>query len=534
MRRRTSELESVNLCLKAENEAHRQTEQALRVSEELFSRAFRASPFPMSILTLDDDLYVDVNEHFLKMTGYSREEVIGQTPKQIALWADTQEHEKLLQTMSAIGSVKNFECKLRTKSGVVRETLLSLEHFSIGNKPHVLAIAQDISEHRHLENQLRHAQKMEAVGKLAAGIAHDFNNVLTIIQGYSSLTLSDLSIPSEIRNSLTEILNASKRAATLTQQLLAFSRKQMLQPKPLDLQHLIEQLTSMLDRLIGDDVHLTIRSRGLLPCVIADAASVEQIVMNLVLNARDAMPRGGDLVVETSTLEVYESYAKQNPEALIGTFVSLSVIDSGCGMPPEVLSRVFEPFYTTKEFGKGRGMGLAMVYGIVKQHNGWIEVTSVPNQGSTFTIFLPAGAEEVTESDAQNATLRQAVGAGERILAVEDEKGILDLARNVLRDAGFKVYTAANAIQALDLWKNHNSDFDLLLTDVVMPGGLSVKELAEKLRADKKDLKVIFTSGYSINVLGVGMRLIDGLSYLQKPYRADTLIRAVRRCLDTP
>jgi two-component system, cell cycle sensor histidine kinase and response regulator CckA len=488
----------------------------------------------MSILTLDEDLYVDVNEHFLKMTGYSREEVIGQTPKQIALWADTQEHEKLLQTMSAIGSVKNFECKLRTKSGVVRETLLSLEHFSIGNKPHVLAIAQDISEHRHLENQLRHAQKMEAVGKLAAGIAHDFNNVLTIIQGYSSLTLSDLSIPSEIRNSLTEILNASKRAATLTQQLLAFSRKQMLQPKPLDLQHLIEQLTSMLDRLIGDDVHLTIRSRGLLPCVIADAASVEQIVMNLVLNARDAMPRGGDLVVETSTLEVDESYAKQNPEALIGTFVSLSVIDSGCGMPPEVLSRVFEPFYTTKEFGKGRGMGLAMVYGIVKQHNGWIEVTSVPNQGSTFTIFLPAGAEEVTESDAQNATLRQAVGAGERILAVEDEKGILDLARNVLRDAGFKVYTAANAIQALDLWKNHNSDFDLLLTDVVMPGGLSGKELAEKLRADKKDLKVIFTSGYSINVLGVGMRLIDGLSYLQKPYRADTLIRAVRRCLDTP
>jgi two-component system, cell cycle sensor histidine kinase and response regulator CckA len=534
VRRRTSELESVNLCLKAENEAHRQTEQALRVSEELFSRAFRASPFPMSILTLDEDLYVDVNEHFLKMTGYSREEVIGQTPKQIALWADTQEHEKLLQTMSAIGSVKNFECKLRTKSGVVRETLLSLEHFSIGNKPHVLAIAQDISEHRHLENQLRHAQKMEAVGKLAAGIAHDFNNVLTIIQGYSSLTLSDLSIPSEIRNSLTEILNASKRAATLTQQLLAFSRKQMLQPKPLDLQHLIEQLTSMLDRLIGDDVHLTIRSRGLLPCVIADAASVEQIVMNLVLNARDAMPRGGDLVVETSTLEVDESYAKQNPEALIGTFVSLSVIDSGCGMPPEVLSRVFEPFYTTKEFGKGRGMGLAMVYGIVKQHNGWIEVTSVPNQGSTFTIFLPAGAEEVTESDAQNATLRQAVGAGERILAVEDEKGILDLARNVLRDAGFKVYTAANAIQALDLWKNHNSDFDLLLTDVVMPGGLSGKELAEKLRADKKDLKVIFTSGYSINVLGVGMRLIDGLSYLQKPYRADTLIRAVRRCLDTP
>ena len=179
-------------------------------------------------------------------------------------------------------------------------------------------------------------------------------------------------------------------------------------------------------------------------------------------------------------------------------------------------------------------MGLAIVYGIVKQHNGWIEVTSVPNQGSTFTIFLPAGAEEVTESDAQNATLRQAVGAGERILAVEDEKGILDLARNVLRDAGFKVYTAANAIQALDLWKNHNSDSDLLLTDVVMPGGLSGKELAEKLRADKKDLKVIFTSGYSINVLGVGMRLIDGLSYLQKPYRAYTLIRAVRRCLDTP
>lgn len=533
VRTRTAELEAANRSLESEVEERKRTEEALRGSEELFSRAFRASPIPMAVLTLEEDRYVDVNHRFLDMTGFSREEVIGHTPLELRLWIDLQARERMLRLLQSAESVTNFECKLRTKALDIRETLVSLVLFSLKSRPHVLAITQDISERIHLENQLRHAQKMEAVGKLAAGVAHDFNNILTVIQGYTSLGLNTKELDSEIKDSFLEILSAAERAATLTQQLLAFSRKQLMQLRALDLNLLIENLASMLDRLIGDDIQLRIKSHPLLPPVVADSGSIEQVVMNLVLNARDAMLKGGQLLIETVPFDVDDSYTNQNPEATIGRFVCLSIADSGCGMDNTVLSRVFEPFFTTKEFGKGTGMGLAMVYGIVKQHEGWIEVSSKLNHGSTFRIFLPAGDSGSVESAVPSTRSESALSSGERILVVEDEKGILELARRVLHRNGYQIHTAPDGVQALQVWSSLKGEFDLLLTDVVMPGGVSGKELAERLQAEKSDLKVVFTSGYSVNVLGTDVDLVEGLNFLQKPYRAEVLAQTVRNRLDS-
>lgn len=530
---RTNELQDSNESLKREVEERSQVEEALRVSEELFSRAFRSSPIPMAIVTLDEDRYVDVNDQFLDMSGFFRDEVIGRTSTELQLWVDPEARARLFEALQNDKSVSNFECKLRTKSFEIRETLVSLELFSLRDKPHLLTITQDISDRLRLENQLRHAQKMEAVGKLAAGVAHDFNNILTIIQGYASLALNSELPDSETRSSFTEILSAAERAATLTLQLLAFSRKQMIQPKALDLNKLIEQLTSMLNHVIGEDVQLIIKCTSNVPPIIADSGNVEQVVMNLVLNARDAMPKGGTLIIGTEVIDVDGSYAKRNPEAMLGRFVCLSVTDSGCGMDSAVQSRVFEPFFTTKEFGKGTGMGLAMVYGIVKQHEGWIDVTSKLNEGSTFRIFLPALEGDLVESDAPRPSSATPPSAGERILIVEDEKGILDLARRVLLRSGYQVHGAPDAAHALQIWSSFEGNFDLLLTDVVMPGGMSGKDLAEKLRCEKPRLKVIFTSGYGVNVLGSEFELVDGLNYLQKPYRADLLIQTVQNCLDS-
>jgi signal transduction histidine kinase len=391
--------------------------------------------------------------------------------------------------------------------------------------------AEDITERLSLEEQFRQAQKMESVGQLAAGVAHDFNNVLTVIQGHSGLLLTRQTLSTAMTASIQAISFAAERGAGLTRQLLMFSRKQVMQPRPIHLKEVVDNLSKMLQRLLGETISLECKSPATLPPIKGDTGMVEQILMNLAVNARDAMPRGGRLIIGTDPVRISDEYALRNSQARPGDFVCLQVADTGTGMDAATMKRIFEPFFTTKEAGKGTGLGLATVYGIVKQHSGWIEVASQPGEGTTFKIFFPADTrppEERTDVLQSAAHLR---GNGETILVVEDEPVLRDLAQLILQDCGYTVVPASSGVEALTVWQKHQGSIDLLLTDVVMPDGLSGRDLAESLLGYKPGLKVLFTSGYNIDELNKDFGASGKSSFLQKPYSRSTLAKAVRDCL---
>ncbi len=391
----------------------------------------------------------------------------------------------------------------------------------------------DITERHQLESQLRHSQKLESVGRLAAGIAHDFNNVLTVIQGNTGLLRSDAAITPAMSECVQQIARAAERGSKLTSQLLAFSRRNVMQLRQLDLNEVLTGLSSLLHRTLGEDITYQFSYASDLPPIFADVGLLEQVIMNLAVNARDAMPRGGQLVVSTSMATIDETYVERHPaEARPGRFVCLSIADTGSGMDNLTLSRIFEPFFTTKEFGKGTGLGLATVYGIVKQHQGWIEVQSRPSQGSTFRIYLPPDDEAAARKRAPIPESQVPHGT-ETILVVEDEPPVRWIVKEVLGKYGYKVLEAGNGVEALALWHQRHGEIALLLTDIVMPVGLTGQELAEKFTAQKPGLKVIYISGYSLQVAGKGFALLDGLNFLQKPFDGAKLALAVRHCLDS-
>ncbi len=385
---------------------------------------------------------------------------------------------------------------------------------------------------RQSEAQLRQAQKIEAVGKLAGGVAHDFNNLLTVITGRTELLLSRLRRDHPDRHDLELIEKTAERAAALTQQLLAFSRKQILQPKVLDLNQVVEGLGAMLRRTIGEDIDLRIVPGPDLGRVKADPGQIEQVILNLCVNARDAMPRGGRLTLETANGELDAAFVRRHPGARPGRCVTLAVRDTGCGMDAETLAHVFEPFFTTKERGKGTGLGLSTVYGIVRQHEGYVAVESAPGRGSTFTIHLPRSdhAVEGLEPAAPPAWPR---GGSETILLVEDERDVRDLAREIIEMAGYTVLAANGPGAGLEICERHRGDIDLLLTDVVMPG-MSGPELAHRLVAARPRLKVLYMSGYTDDAIVKHGVLDFGTRFLQKPFTAESLARAVRDVLDAP
>jgi nitrogen-specific signal transduction histidine kinase/CheY-like chemotaxis protein len=394
----------------------------------------------------------------------------------------------------------------------------------------LLSLFRDVTAQRRLEEQLRQSQKMEAIGQLAGGVAHDFNNILTVIHGHASLLQAN-NLDAMAARSAQQIGLAAERAASLTRQLLTFSRRQLIQPKRLDMNKIIGNMSDMLGRMLGEDVTLRLNYCQSPATVEADVGMMEQVLLNLAVNARDAMPRGGQLAVRIAIVEVDEAHVQRHPEARVGRFVCVSKTDTGNGIPPEFLPRIFEPFFTTKEVGKGTGLGLATVYGIVKQHQGWIEVESTVGKGSTFSIYIPyLGAHRPeAEKPTPQITIR---GGTETILLVEDEKPVRELVARVLERHGYKVLQAATGLEAVEIWRGHSKDIALLLTDLVMPENMNGRELAEKLSADRPDLKVIFSSGYSADIVGKDFRLEPELNYLQKPYQPQTLIVAVRRCLD--
>ena len=395
----------------------------------------------------------------------------------------------------------------------------------------MVGTVQDITERKQLEAQLRQAQKMEAIGQLAGGVAHDFNNILTVILGHVGLLVSRNHWPADILDSIKQIGASADRAANLTRQLLAFSRRQVLQMRWLDLNELLANVAKMLQRLLGEHIALEFHFGPDLPGIEADPGMIEQIVINLAVNARDAMPKGGKLLIGTSQIEVEPDFVERNPECRAGRFLCLAVEDTGCGMSQAVLNRLFEPFFTTKEVGKGTGLGLATVYGIVKQHQGWIDVNSAVGQGSIFRIFLPISAHRAAPPT-ERPYLAEVTGGKERILVVEDEPSLRHLVSACLRHQGYQVWEAANGIEALKIWQQHRHQMDLLLTDMVMPEGLTGLELAEQLRRDNSQLKVIYTSGYSVDLATEGLSLDEGMNYLQKPFEPATLVKTIRACLD--
>jgi len=393
---------------------------------------------------------------------------------------------------------------------------------------------QDITARLNLESQLLQSEKMKTFGQFAAGIAHDFNNMLTIIQGHASKLLTDNTLSPETKESLTQVYSAGDRAARLTRQLLLTSRKNVMQPKLLDLREVVGSTSQMLERLVGETITLRFKSPLVLPLVHADQSMIEQIVMNLASNARDAMPNGGTLIIEISETFVGPEHVEIHPESVNGHFVKLEVTDTGCGMDEATKARIFEPFFTTKDIGKGTGLGLPTVFNIAHQHNGWVEVLSQPGCGSTFTVYLPANTELLAEPSHPSEPLvpAPATGGHECILIVEDEEMLRELAREILKDAGYQILEAASGREALEVWQRYNGKINLLLTDMVMPEGVSGVELAERLVTETPELKVVFMSGYTSEDVSAELLQRTNASFIQKPYGHTELIKVVRDCLD--
>ncbi len=407
-------------------------------------------------------------------------------------------------------------------------------HVSPLGPDRVFWISRDITDHKNLEEKVRQSQKMEAIGQLAGGVAHDFNNLLAVIQGNADLALMDAeeTTSAETRDCLQQIASAVDRAANLTRQLLVFSRKQGMQPRILQLNDVLGNVAKMLNRIIGEHIELQCEMNPALPMIQADAGMLEQVVVNLVVNARDAMPRGGRLTIQTERVDVTPESARRNAEAREGAFVRLRVQDTGTGIAPEHLRHIFEPFFTTKQVGKGTGLGLATVYGIAKQHQGWVEVQSSPGSGSTFDVFFP---RVEARSVAAERSPENAISSGtETILMVEDEASVRTVSRRVLESRGYRILEASSGPEALEVYAKHKDSIQLLLTDMVMPGGISGFELGERLRQLTPSLKVVFMSGYSSELTGKDTSFFRRTRshFLQKPCTARDLLDTVRQCLD--
>jgi PAS domain S-box-containing protein len=499
----------------------------LRFSEERFYKAFNCSPEGITISTLKDGRYLEVNNAFVRMMEYTHSELIGKTALDLNIWASPEDRKRLSQELTRNGRVQELQANFRTKSGQIRQVEVSAEGIQLQGEPCLLAITRDVTLHRQLEQQLLHAQKMEAVGRLAGGVAHDFNNLLSVIMGYSELLNKDLGPGSVLSRRVDAIETACQRAASLTAQLLAFSRRQVLQPKVVNLNSLVSETSKMLRRLIGEDIEATTVLDAKLDQVKADPGQIVQVIMNLAVNARDAMPNGGKLIIKTANVTLPAGTVCQGVSVKPGRYVMLAVSDNGSGMNAETLGRIFEPFFTTKPVGEGTGLGLATVCGIVEQSGGHIFIDSEVGHGTTFKIYLPRVDDIAGISPPKKAS--PDLQGSETILLVEDDSTLRGLVEESLRAMNYEVLVAASGEQALRVLEHHPGSIDLLMTDVIMPH-MSGPELAQLVCTLRPGIKVLYMSGYTEDKLrDVSAAELD---WIQKPFQLEDLGRKLREVLN--
>ncbi|NGO39686.1 response regulator [Limisphaera ngatamarikiensis] len=545
VQQRTAELVAANAELQKEIAQRLKTEVALRESQARFSRAFEFSPVPLALLRVNPLRCLDANPAFVELSGWTRADLLAAEPFPLQ-WLSQDQSPATPIVLDLQKPLRQHNCRLRRPDGQERHVLLSTQPFVLDQETCLLVAAEDITTQIRLEEQLRQTQKLEAVGQLTAGIAHEFNNILTVIIGNVSLLQSGDVNPG-LQNALLErTIEYAQRAARLTQQLLAFSRRQWLQPRPTDLAQTLQRLVPALAGQLGDRHAVRFQSPATLPPILADPNGIEQVLLQLLLNARDAAPDGDTIEITTGHVQLDETAAAKNPEARPGSFVWFEVTDHGCGISPDVLPRIFDPFFTTKGLGRATGLGLSTAHGIVKQHEGWIEVRTEPGRGSSFRVYLPVATTSINEptvapaatvaapttvSQTAPAPITPPQGQGPLILFVEDELPVRDLTAELLKRRGFRVLKARDADEAMQVWESCGAVPDILLTDVIMPGTMNGHDLALTLQCLNPDLKVIYTSGYSPDVVRDALEKQPNTLFLPKPYHPRALFDAIERCL---
>ncbi|MFA6001017.1 MAG: PAS domain S-box protein [Thermoleophilia bacterium] len=510
---------------------HKQAEEKLRESEEQYRGLFEDSK-DMIVVTTPEGNFLDVNAAGVSLLGYdSREEIIHLENAARSMYQNPEDRMQMLEDMQQLGFLKDYGLKYKTKSGDILDVSATLTPVldSNGEIVALRGVIRDMTEHHRMEKHLRQTQKMESIGVLAGGVAHEFNNKLTAIQGNIDLALMDTPKNSPTYEELEVARRSCGQAAEIVRQLLVFSRHETMQLKPLNLNSVLKDTLKMIDRIIGEQYDLTAVFGEDIWSVNADAVHIEQVIMNLIINARDSMPDGGRISVQTGNKSIDGEYVATNPHSRMGEFVHLSVSDTGTGIEPESLPRIFEPFYSTKGISEGGGLGLSVVYGIITDHKGWISVDSTPGVGTTFDFFLPAVPLKETLDEADNRDMDQIRGHGEKILLVEDEASVRDIAGQLLRQSGYSVTAVADAEEALATFVELRGDFDLVFSDIVLPGENGIA-LVDRLLKEKPGLKVLLTSGYS-DISGHESVQQRGYPFIQKPFSLNGIRRKLNELL---
>lgn len=505
--------------------------RGLKESEGTYSQIFRRSPEIVAVAALPEGRFLDINDAFLRLTGFSREDVLGRTGRELGLFKDPRTRERMDAVLKQGQTVRNEEILLETRSGKVVTGLCSTERIEVDGAPCVLWSASDITERKHLEQRLIQSQRLEAVGQLAGGIAHDFNNLLTIIQGHAERLLGEFPQGDPCRESVEGILRAGGRAADLTRQILAFSRQQIMQPEILSLSAALRECEDRIRDVLGDRVSLGLRLSPANDRIRIDPGQLEKILVTLVAHVRDSLPEGGRLIIRTSRATIGSTPGPVPSEPAPGRYVVLELEDTGKGIPSDLLPHVFEPFFAAGDPGSGNGLGLATVYGTVKQSGGHIEVESREGFGAMFRVFFPLATEMAIGKARPSAPPSLKTGK-ETILLAEDEKDVCSVLNRALLAYGYQVLAASDPEIALNMAREHNGKIHLLVTDMAMPG-LDGTELACRVRRQRPETKVLFISGYTSQTLAAKGLLQPGTAFLQKPFSTRLLAAKIREVLET-
>ena len=495
-------------------------------AEERFRATFETAPVPMCLVNVKTVCWVDANEAFVALSGWPRSDLIDQRIDVGSFWR--AQPDCLRKLLASPDEVVCTESRFYNRLREERVVQFSRRFIHVHDVPHVLLVLNDITAQRVSDEKKRQSAQLEAVGRLAAGVAHDFNNILTVVKGQASLLLGDPGLSSSAQKGIEQMADAADRATGLVRQLLAFGRQQVVNPRPIDIRSHIESQSRLLGRLVGERISLRWECQASMPAAQVDPSSLDQVLLNLVVNARDAMSQGGCITISACTARIDEFHCETVREAKPGDYLLIKVTDTGTGIAPAIQSRIFEPYFTTKESSGGTGLGLATVHGLVKQQGGWLELESTPGFGTTFFVYLPKSNEEAAPAHHASQPLQPGdwnVGAGRAVLIIEDEDINRSVLRQMLTRFGFDVLEACDSQQALDVWKKHMKDIQLVISDVGIPGNLNGIELGERIAADRPQIKIIYCTGYSAETLGSNKGIQEGHNFLAKPYDAQSLLQ---------